>query len=205
MLFNQCTTGKVTNGGKKYRSFFSGPSKETIKDRLLALVAGRPRRGVAAKWGLKYATLSNYLTGKGSIPRRDKLELIAKAEGVDIEWIINGGKVVGKESKVGDHDSHFSPQTLKLAEFFEALNDTERSALINLLTRKGVETVLYLLDDDNLKLLQLDYVIKEKVLGRKLQTQSEAILNDEKARKCGFDGKNEAGEEILASYSKRAV
>lgn len=191
---------------KNTEVFFSDPAKETIKDRLLALVAGRPRRGVAAKWGLKYATLSNYLTGKGSIPRRDKLELIAKAEGVDIEWIINGGEVASKESNSGDRDLHFSPQTLKLAEFFEALNDTERSALINLLTRKGVETVLYLLDDDNLKLLQLDYVIKEKVLGRtSSQTQSEAILNDEKARECGLDSKNEAGEEILTSYSKRAV
>ncbi|MEN3261213.1 hypothetical protein AAH678_21210 [Sodalis endosymbiont of Spalangia cameroni] len=191
---------------KNTEVFFSDPAKETIKDRLLALVAGRPRRGVAAKWGLKYATLSNYLTGKGSIPRRDKLELIAKAEGVDIDWIINGGEVVGKESNSGNRDLHFSPQTLKLAEFFEALNDTERSALINLLTRKGVETVLYLLDDDNLKLLQLDYVIKEKVLGRtSSQTQSEAILNDEKARECGLDSKNEAGEEILTSYGKRAV
>lgn len=191
---------------KNTEVFFSDPAKETIKDRLLALVAGRPRRSVAAKWGLKYATLSNYLTGKGSIPRRDKLELIAKAEGVDIEWIINGGKVVSKEFNSGDRDLHLSPQTLKLAEFFEALNDTERSALINLLTRKGVETVLYLLDDDNLKLLQLDYVIKEKVLGRtSSQTQSEAILNDEKARECGLDSKNEAGEEILTNYSKRAV
>lgn len=49
---------------KNTEVFFSDPAKETIKDRLLALVAGRPRRSVAAKWGLKYATLSNYLTGK---------------------------------------------------------------------------------------------------------------------------------------------
>lgn len=93
----------------------------------------------------------------------------------------------------------------ELISMLTSLTLEEQEELTHVLKRKGVETLLYLLDDDNVALLQLDHVLKEKILGRQPKTHSEAVLNHEKARECGLDGKNEAGEEILTSYSKRAV
>ncbi|MXP48690.1 hypothetical protein FD733_02155 [Pantoea sp. Eser] len=46
-----------------------------------------------------------------------------------------------------------------------ALSDTELNDLLLILKRKGVETLLYLLDERNITLLKLDDVVKEKFLG----------------------------------------
>ena len=56
-----------------------------------------------------------------------------------------------------------------------------------MLARKGIETILYLLDEDNIKLLKLDRVMKEKVLGLQPKTLEEAARLDEEARECGSD------------------
>ena len=53
-----------------------------------------------------------------------------------------------------------------------------------MLARKGIETILYLLDEDNIKLLKLDRVMKEKVLGLQPKTLEEAARLDEEARLC---------------------
>ncbi|MBG6243241.1 MAG: hypothetical protein EKE20_16170 [Candidatus Symbiopectobacterium sp. Dall1.0] len=93
-----------------------------------------------------------------------------------------------------------------LCEQLEVLTEEEIQDLVQMVKRKGAETLLYLLDDDNINLLKLDRVIKDKVLGKHYPEDDEQVaLNDTSGRECGPDGKNKASEEILTSYSKRAV
>ncbi|OIV46760.1 hypothetical protein BK025_09095 [Sodalis sp. TME1] len=93
-----------------------------------------------------------------------------------------------------------------LCEQLEVLTEEEIQDLVQMVKRKGAETLLYLLDDDNINLLKLDRVIKDKVLGKHYPEDDEQVaLNDTSSRECGPDGKNKASEEILTSYSKRAV
>jgi hypothetical protein len=79
---------------------FLSESKETMKDRLLQLIGTRSRRQAAEDWGIKYATLNNYLTARESLPRPNVVKQIADAEGVDSNWILYGASNSNKETTV---------------------------------------------------------------------------------------------------------
>lgn len=52
----------------------------------------------------------------------------------------------------------------RLTMLFSELSEGEMAGLVNLLTRKGVETVLLLLDEQNLQLMRLQTEEKERLL-----------------------------------------
>ncbi|MEN3257641.1 hypothetical protein AAH678_02220 [Sodalis endosymbiont of Spalangia cameroni] len=186
---------------KTLKGSFDTKTKEPFSSRLRQLLKGRTVKQAADDWDVNLSTVKNYFSRPDSNPRYDVLSKISNKEGVSIEWLL--GEEDSFESK---REAQMIPPRGwrdRLIEMLDLLSDAELEAITKQLTLKGVETILYLLDDDNIKLLQLDYIIKEKILGRQPQTQVEAALNNEKARECGLDSKNEAGEEILTSYGKK--
>ncbi|AHF74372.1 putative regulatory protein [Candidatus Sodalis pierantonius str. SOPE] len=193
--------GKEPRMRKERLGIFQTHDKEPVIDRIAQLARIYPSRSVAARaWGININTLNSYYKREANppMPRENLLSRIAKCEGVTLEWLQFGdGKTPKTPNKTEDRDG--------LVDMLSFLTKEEREQLTTMLARKGVETVLYLLDENNIELLRLDHVVKEKILGKQPQTQEEAVLNARKARECGLDGNNEAGEEILTSYSKRAV
>lgn len=185
-----------------------GQSKEPVIERITSLVRHYPSRSAAARaWGVNINTLKSYYRKEGPIPepRDNLLARIAESEGVSFEWLKYGD---GDEPQGGLSVDYKSPKTTsdgdELIQILGFLTVDERKQLATMLARKGVETVLYLLDEDNVKLLKLDRVMKEKVLGLQPQTLEEAARIDEEARECGADHEGETLPQSLASKSKRA-
>ena len=81
----------------------------------------------------------------------------------------------------------------------------EKEKIVELFMRKGVETILYLLDEDNLRLMNLDYVVKEKFLAQHSPTKAMTELNYEQAKECGTDNEEHTYAGSLASNKKQAV
>ncbi|CNI60791.1 hypothetical protein ACROQ8_004099 [Yersinia enterocolitica] len=162
---------------------FEEESKESLKDRLLKLIGDRSRRAAAQDWGIKYATLNNYLTGKGSVPRPNVARQIAEAEGVSVEWILNGTNEPGKESSNGNgtkvmqqsHEPRFSPVPAHiqgLVDMLEILTTEEAEKVLRVLKKKGVDTLLEITDETNLELLSLPMTIKKLAITLKHYPES---------------------------------
>lgn len=189
---------------------FPAKGKEPVIERIFQLVDRYPSRSAAARaWGINVNTLKNYYRRKDihPTPRPAQLSKIAEVEGVSVEWLTTGEGQPPKDTKKNPErraHSHNSDDLEKLTEMLSFLSSKERKQLIETLTRKGVETILYLLDEDNINLLKLDRVMKEKVLGLQPQTLEEAARIDEEARECGANIEGETLPQSLASNSKRA-
>ncbi|MMI36218.1 hypothetical protein EFI05_04020 [Salmonella enterica] len=129
-------------------------AKEPIAKRIDLLIRRYPSRSAAARaWGINNNTLKSYFRKKGDIPepRDNVLMNIAEHEGVDFNWLKTGnGKSpnIPKSTANGESD--------QLTEMLSFLTGEERAALTNMLARKGVETVLRLLDKETQELLQLE-------------------------------------------------
>lgn len=151
---------------------FEGESKESLKDRLLKLIGDRPRRAAAQDWGIKYATLNNYLTSKGSVPRPNVARQIAEAEGVNVNWILYGDSESIKESKnlgkigIMQHSQESGRSSVPahiqgLVDMLEILTSEEAEKVLRVLKKKGVDTLLEITDETNLELLSLPMTIKK--------------------------------------------
>ncbi|MFT4463925.1 MAG: hypothetical protein ACMX3H_02935 [Sodalis sp. (in: enterobacteria)] len=188
--------------------------------RIAKLVKRYPsRRQAAEAWGVNYSTLQNYFKRASMQPnlRRQVLEAISRCENVSVEWLLTGiGDVdteneerklwVYKEPIVVTTTTSVARDISRITDLLGLLKDDDLSKLAEILGLKGVEILLYLLDDDNIRLLKLDHVIKDKILGKDYpENEALAALNDANGRESGFDGEMETGEEILVSNSKRAV
>ncbi|WP_244665199.1 hypothetical protein [Candidatus Symbiopectobacterium sp. 'North America'] len=181
-----------------------GQSKEPVIERITSLIMGYPSRSAAARaWGININTLKSYYRKEGNIPepRDNLLPQIATSEGVRLDWLRDGKgespfdvDKSPKSTKPGDN---------KLTDMLSFLTSSERQRLTEVLARKGVETVLYLLDEDNIKLLQLDRVVKAKILG--MQSNAAASLNDERAKESGSDSEGGAASASLTGGRKQAV
>jgi hypothetical protein len=185
-----------------------GQSKEPVIERITSLVRHYPSRSAAARaWGVNVNTLKSYYRKEGAIPepRDNLLARIAESEGVSFEWLKYG---TGEQPQGGHSGEVKSPISTtpgdELIQILGFLTVAERKQLATMLARKGVETVLYLLDEDNIKLLKMDRVMKEKVLGLQPQTLEEAARVDEEARECGANNEGETLPQSLASNDKRA-
>ncbi|MGK0737321.1 hypothetical protein ACSFCT_11080 [Yokenella regensburgei] len=184
--------------------------KEPVIERIFQLVDRYPSRSAAARaWGINVNTLKNYYRRKDihPTPRPTQLSKIAEVECVSVEWLATGEGQPPKDTKKNHFDSSRSrsgDDLERLTEMLAFLSAEERRQLIETLTRKGIETILYLLDEDNIKLLKLDRVMKEKVLGLQPRTPEEVARDDEEARECGPDTEGETLPQSLASNSKRA-
>lgn len=196
---------------------FPGETKEPVINRVFKLVDRYPSRSEAARaWGMKVSTLQNYYKRKDitPIPRKAQLIKIAEREGVSMEWLLTGSgeEPIGKSQKSEKSELKTSRHLTrnkgkadeKILELLSFLSEDEKEMILEVLVRKGIDTVLYLLDEDNIKLLKMDRVMKEKVLGLQPQTLEEAARIDEEARECGADHEGETLPQSLASDSKRA-
>lgn len=129
-------------------------AKEPIVERMAYLIRRYPSRSAAARaWGININTLQSYFKkGNTPEPRESILVRIAESEGVSLEWLKTGNgnppKIQKTQSDLGQGD--------QLTEMLSFLTSEEREALTNMLARKGVETVLRLLDKETQELLQLE-------------------------------------------------
>ncbi|EEJ0780893.1 hypothetical protein GSC47_001366 [Salmonella enterica] len=139
---------------------FLSEGKEPVIERIFQLVERYPSRSAAARaWGINVNTLKNYYRRKDilPVPRRNQLSKIAEVEGVTMEWLTDGigpaptGLSMNQKNQtaIQRHNS-----LDKLTEILAFLSEEERNRLVETLTRKGVETILYLLDEDNINLLK---------------------------------------------------
>ncbi|HHX0263903.1 TPA: hypothetical protein ACU3VF_001073 [Escherichia coli] len=132
-------------------------AKEPIVERMAYLIRRYPSRSAAARaWGININTLQSYFKkGNTPEPRESILVRIAESEGVSLEWLKTGNGNPPKTQKTQKTQSDLS-QGDQLTEMLSFLTSEEREALTNMLARKGVETVLRLLDKETQELLQLD-------------------------------------------------
>ncbi|EFF0761544.1 hypothetical protein CCS78_004471 [Escherichia coli] len=129
-------------------------AKEPIVERMAYLIRRYPSRSAAARaWGININTLQSYFKkGNTPEPRESILVRIAESEGVSLEWLKTGN---GNPPKTQKAQGNLS-QGDQLTEMLSFLTGEEREALTNMLARKGVETVLRLLDKETQELLQLE-------------------------------------------------
>ncbi|HAD6861429.1 hypothetical protein [Salmonella enterica] len=175
---------------KEHEGSFAPDSKEPVINRIFKLVGRYRSRNEAAKaWGININTLQNYYKRKdlSPVPRKTLLEKIAQCEGVSLEWLQTGK---GEEPKINPKRTHEGSMTHhsdldgKILSLISFLSDSEKEALFQVLARKGIETLLFLLDEDNIRLLQMDRVVKEKILGIQPRTPEEQAFADNEAREC---------------------
>ncbi|MFA1240098.1 hypothetical protein ACCC84_17455 [Serratia odorifera] len=132
---------------------------QTLQQRLLQLIGTRSRRQAAEDWGIKYATLNNYLTARKSHPRPRIVKQIADAERVDAKWILFGAiernNVCNKETNNATPAQPYSDNIRFICDMMAVLSSKEIELLRNTLIREGIKTLLALTDEDNLRLLNL--------------------------------------------------
>lgn len=187
---------------------FAGDTKEPVIERIFRLVERYHSRVDAAKaWGINVNTLQNYYKRRdiSPTPREKVLRQIAEREGVSLDWLLHGkGNEEGMNITSDNKNILNTELDLKLLTLLGTLTNEEKLALFGVLARKGVETILYLLDEDNIKLLKLDRVMKDKVLGLQPQTPEEAARIDEEARECGTVNLGQTLPDNLTSKKKQA-
>ncbi|HDK7002985.1 TPA: hypothetical protein ACGPDX_004259 [Klebsiella pneumoniae] len=158
--------------------------KEPIIERIFQLVERYPSRSAAARaWGINVNTLKNYYRRQGiqPTPRPAQLQKIAEVENVSLEWLTTGEGDGPKNPKraCGVNEDNSSDRLVDMLSF---LTESERQTLTEVLTRKGVETLLYLLDKDALDLLKLSGDVRQAAL--MLDTLPEARVREILAE-CG--------------------
>ncbi|HBE9082337.1 helix-turn-helix domain-containing protein [Serratia fonticola] len=167
--------------GKAPERSFTDEAKEPVINRVFQLVDRYPSRSQAARaWGMNVSTLQNYYKRKdiAPTPRKAHLLKIAEQEGVSLEWLLTGqGKPLLQENKKSEMNDFADNQITKPAsktnaskvdekilEMLSFLSLDEKEKIVEVLVRKGVEIVLYLIDDNNIKLLQLPDEEKERLM-----------------------------------------
>ncbi|HBM3102603.1 TPA: hypothetical protein LVL76_006005 [Klebsiella oxytoca] len=161
---------------------FEQNGKEPVINRIFQLVQLRysSRSEAARVWGINVNTLNNYYkrSGQNPVPRKQQLQKIADCEGVSLEWLLTG-EGHGPKS---DERAKLNSSQDRLAEVLSFLTEEERSALAEVLARKGVEVALHLLDKDAIDLLKLSGDVRQAAL--MLDTLPEARVREILAE-CG--------------------
>lgn len=189
---------------KQPQGSFEDYGKEPFSDKLKKLQNGRTVKQCAEDWGINLSTLKNYFSRPDATPRFDVLSKISSAEGVSIAWLLGSEDSFEDLKADGAHSKGAHGVWLRrLTDMLDLLDEDDLEALTKQLTLKGLETILCLLDEDNIALLRLDKVVKEKILGKQPKTEEVASQNYEKAKECGADNAERPAEESLASDNKR--
>ncbi|ECG0715655.1 hypothetical protein DKE90_08520 [Salmonella enterica] len=171
---------------KERERIFPERQKKPIIERLAQLIRHHPSRSAAARaWGVNINTLNSYFKNEldPPMPRENLLAKIADCEGISLDWLKYGDEVAIPQENTKT-TSNIGDIREKLLTMLGFLTDDEVEQLTLLLARKGVETMLYLLDEDNIRLLQMDRVVKEKILGIQPRTPEEQAFADNEAREC---------------------
>lgn len=155
---------------KEPKGVFHEEGKEPVIERVFQLIDRYPSRSAAARaWGINVNTLKNYYRRQDiqPTPRKSQLSKIADVEGVSLEWLMTGSGDAPKSQERADRSQEGATKSQggdQLINVLSFLTERERQQLTELLVRKGVETVLYLLDENNIKLLQLPDDEKERLM-----------------------------------------
>lgn len=179
-------------------------AKEPVIERVFKLIERYPSRSAAARaWGINVNTLKNYYRRQdiSPTPRHSQLIKIAEVEGVSMDWLLNGN---GAEPEQKNQKRTMESDLNKtLMEMFSFLSEEEKRGLVEVMARKGVETVLYLLDEDNIDLLRMDPVVKEKILGRQPASTHEVSLNTQEKRERDANSELQATGDGLTDNAKK--
>lgn len=143
--------------------------KESFSSRLQKLIGDRSVRAAAKDWGLPTSTVNNYLH-KGTEPAFKMVLAIAKAEGVSLEWLANGGdEAQGELNK--DHGNQPFTETIDPLRYawmmvYESLDASEVGALLRAIHKKGVDGIVGMASANSLdmELLQLPVEEKERLM-----------------------------------------
>lgn len=159
---------KNVGKAKEREGSFKSSEKEPFNERLKSLLAGRSVNQAARDWGVNLSTLKNYFSRQGSTPRHEVLLRISSYEGVSVDWLLYGGsnEFMAKSSAEVPVTEGLSESALKIASMLDLLDEEDIEALSKMLMLKGVETVLYLLDESNIRLLQLPKDERHRLLVR---------------------------------------
>ncbi|WP_025123330.1 MULTISPECIES: transcriptional regulator [unclassified Serratia (in: enterobacteria)] len=147
---------------KALEGSFDSHGKEPFNVRLKQLLNGRTVKEASDDWGIKLSTIKNYFSRPESKPRYGVLSKIANCEGVSIEWLLGDSGSV-EENRIPQMNSGRDWRD-RLVDMLNLLSDEELEALTKQLMRKGVETILQLLDEDNIKYLQLPDEERERLM-----------------------------------------
>ncbi len=159
----------MSNFKKEQTRSFGSKEKEPVIDRIFQLVDRYPSRSQAARaWGMNISTLQNYYKRKDiePTPRKAHLLKIAEKEQVSLDWLLTGeGEIpdfkksikneMNKKELIIKQGVSNELIDLKIMELLSFLSKDEKERIMEVLVRKGVETVLYLLDPSNQALLEL--------------------------------------------------
>ncbi|MGX5053154.1 hypothetical protein ACWKX9_05765 [Enterobacter asburiae] len=188
---------------------FDGTTKEPFSTRLRQLQGARSLYKTAKDWEISLSTLKNYFTRQNSVPRREVLTRISEREGVSIEWLLYGSSdsvepVKQSEPALGNSDDmQLEPEIFQLVKMLSLLSKEDVKNLEKTLMLKGVETLLYLLDEDNIELMRQDPVVKAKILGKQVDPTQEVSPNDQEKRERASDGELQTTEHNLANHVKK--
>ncbi|ENE0133361.1 hypothetical protein ABMJ88_003197 [Escherichia coli] len=133
--------------------------KEPVIERIGMLTKRYPSRSAAARaWGININTLNSYFKGGQTqpAPRESILIRISESEGVSLEWLKEGKGELPNDTGIYGNFGCSGDKGDQLTQMLSFLTKDEREQLTNLLARKGVETVLTLLNKENQDLLQLE-------------------------------------------------
>lgn len=186
---------------------FESDQKEPFSEKLNRLLKGRSLYRAAKDWNVNFSTLKNYYARPESTPRVEVARKIAAVEGVSLEWLLDrdsketepcmdkffGDVIVSADQAtivdIDPLECEFTNESkadyeIGLSSIFSILSEEEKLSLFELIVRKGVDTVLQLKDERNLKFIQCNDYDKDRLLilldsGAKKETSetSEGIAN----------------------------
>lgn len=148
---------------KEHDRSFVDSAKEPVIERIFSLVDRYSSRNeAAAAWGININTLQNYYKRREHAPepRRKLLQQIANREGVSLEWLQFGlgeppASITNEHKKTEERQlAQKNNIDVSLLTLLGTLSEKEKASLFKVLARKGVETILNLLDEDNINLLK---------------------------------------------------
>ncbi|MFV0261355.1 MAG: hypothetical protein ACK5JN_02800 [Kluyvera sp.] len=183
--------------GKEPEGVFLGAGKEPVIDRIFTLVERYPSRNAAARaWGVNVNTIKNYYRRQEDqpTPRPALLKKIAEHEGVSLEWLMNGEG----EAPHSIPDKNTSPPIKTpigvnvepdgLYALLSILTDKERQSLYQAMVRKGVDTMLELIEElASLSPSELERVVRlaQQIREGASEADQENDLTDPTHRQAG--------------------
>ncbi|GKX57443.1 hypothetical protein SOASR030_35550 [Leminorella grimontii] len=122
-------------------------------ERLKKAMGGMSNSELGRKSGMSEATIRKYLQGK-IYPGIDSAALIANACNVPLMWLVSGIELNDEKREVSS----------LLSELLGHLDEVDKQMLTNLLVKEGINTLLALLDKNNLLLLQQPDTLKAHMI-----------------------------------------
>lgn len=154
---------------------FTAEGKEKFKARLQSLIGARSVRAAAKEWGVPASTINNYLH-KETEPSLKIACLISDKEQVSLEWLAYGQDKKQSEQTTKTEQKTTAAPAQALIAAWEILEPTEQEQLTRLLTLKGAEILIKLLESGSPELLKLTGIRRDAAL--RLTELPESIIRE---------------------------